>query len=305
MTNDLKIRGFQWNDLGATVDLFNRIDSTVGTEKEISAEFVQQMLSQPSVSPEVDLSLALLDSEPVAYLRMFPEIPIRRAVAAIGVLPRAHGHGIAQMLLRMAVERAENLEVDVLHVQTSAESEDIRSLLESEGFDRVKDYWQMRWEIGDLPEIDMRPNFRLEPFRPGRDEAMLTELQNTAFGQHWGFCPNTVEEIGARTRLPNTEPNGIIFIMDGDTPAGYNWTLRNKNQHGHIGFVSMTGVHPSYRGNGLGTAVVVSGMRYLVSTGVGAVELEVDAENAPARELYRKLGFTRVHHSVWYERKFG
>ena len=91
--------------------------------------------------------------------------------------------------------------------------------------------------------------------------------------------------------------------MDGEKPAAYNWTLRNKNARGHVGFVSMTGVHPSYRGGGLGTAIVVSGMEHLISRGVDAIELEVDAENIPARELYLKLGYRRVHHSVWYELK--
>ena len=92
--------------------------------------------------------------------------------------------------------------------------------------------------------------------------------------------------------------------MDGDRPAGYNWTLMNENRFGKVGFVSMTGVHPEYRGNGLGTAVVVTGMEYLRQQGVDAIELEVDSENTPARELYLKLGYRQVHHSVWFERRF-
>jgi ribosomal protein S18 acetylase RimI-like enzyme len=34
------------------------------------------------------------------------------------------------------------------------------------------------------------------------------------------------------------------------------------------------------------------------------VELEVDSENAPARELYLKLGFRKVSRSVWYEKRY-
>ena len=45
-------------------------------------------------------------------------------------------------------------------------------------------------------------------------------------------------------------------------------------------------------------------MEYLRQQGVDAIELEVDSENTPARELYLKLGYRQVHHSVWFERRF-
>ena len=160
---------------------------------------------------------------------------------------------------------------------------------------KIKEFWQMRWEGSELPPLRLRPGFCLKSFEPDKDEAMLTELQNTAFGENWGFSPNTVEQIAARVRTKISPPKGIIFIMDGENAAAYNWTQRIQNARGHVGFVAMTGVHPSYRGSGLGTAIVVSGMKHLVSEGVNAIELEVDAENTPARELYLKLGYRRVH----------
>lgn len=304
MSHTVKLRRFNWNDLQRTARLFTEISGAGGTEKEASPELVRQMLAHPSVSPETNLTLAESGSELVGYYQLFPEIPIRRAVVQGGVASGSRGRGIGGRLLDAALEQVAALDVDVLHIQASADDADARHMLESRGFRQVKDYWQMRWEGAELPTLALRDNFRLKPFQLGEDEAMLTALQNAAFGQHWGFCPNTVEEIAARVRIQNTDPEGIIFIMDGDTPAGYNWTLRNENQHGKIGFVSMTGVHPDYRGNGLGTAVVVTGMEYLRDQGVDAVELEVDSENTPARELYLKLGYRQVHHSVWYELRY-
>ena len=302
--DDITLRKFEWADLETVARLFTDIGGTAGTEKEADTELVRQTLAHPSVHPETNLTLAHSGADLVGYYQLFPEVPISRAVIAGGVLEQHRGRGIGRQLLSAAMERVEAMDVSVLHIQTSADATDARHLLESEGFEQVKDYWQMRWSGGDLPELSLRSNFSLKPFRLGEDEAMLTELQNAAFGQHWGFCPNTVEEIAARVRISNTDPEGIIFVMDGDRPAGYNWTLRNENRFGKVGFVSMTGVHPEYRGNGLGTAVVVTGMEYLREQGVDAVELEVDSENTPARELYLKLGYRQVHHSVWFERKF-
>lgn len=302
--NDITLRKFEWANLESVARLFTSISGTGGTEKEVDSGLVRQTLAHPSVHPETNLTLAHSGAGLVGYYQLFPEVPISRAVVAGGVIEEFRGRGIGRRLLCEAIEQVEPLDVKTLHIQTSAAAADACHLLESAGFERVKDYWQMRWSGGDLPELNLRPNFSLKSFRLGEDEAMLTELQNSAFGQHWGFCPNTVDEIAARVRIANTDPDGIIFVMDGDRPAGYNWTLRNENRFGKVGFVSMTGVHPEYRGNGLGTAVVVTGMEYLEQQGVDAIELEVDSENIPARELYLKLGYRQVHHSVWYERRF-
>ena len=80
-----------------------------------------------------------------------------------------------------------------------------------------------------------------------------------------------------------------MFLADGESSSGV---------------VAMTGVHPDYRGRGIGRAVVTAGIAYLVERGASVVELEVDAENTPARELYLKLGFRKVGRSVWYEKRF-
>ena len=304
MAQNIDIRAFQWDDLETVTRLFNSINGTEGTAMESDVDLMRQTLGQPSVAPENDLRVALVGTDIVGFYLLYREVPIDRVVAVGGVLDEFRGSGIGRRLLRAAIEQVERIGAGVLHIQASADAQDARHLLESEGFERVKSYWQMRWEGDDLPSLALRPGFQLKPFSLDRDEAMLTELQNDAFGEHWGFCPNTVEEIVARVRIKITDPDGIIFVMDGNRPAGYNWTLRYENSYGKVGVVSMTGVHPSYRGNGLGTAVVVSGMQYLKDQGVDAIELEVDSENTPARELYLKLGYRQVSRSVWYERRF-
>lgn len=304
MDYSVELRRFEWADLDAVRQLFGEIGGTAGTAKEMDAELTRQILAHPSAEPEANLALAEVGGRIAGFRQVFPEVPISRAVAAGGVLPEFRGRGVGRRLLRDAVSQVEALGVGVMHIQAAADDERARNLLESEGFSRVKEYWQMRWEGGELPALNLPDNFSLRAFRLGEDEATLTELQNAAFGEHWGFCPNTADEIAARVRIRNTAPDGIIFVMDGDKPAGYNWTLQNRNEHGSVGFVSMTGVHPSYRGKGLGTAVVVSGMRYLSERGVDAVELEVDSENTPAKALYHKLGYRRVHVSAWHERRF-
>ena len=49
--------------------------------------------------------------------------------------------------------------------------------------------------------------------------------------------------------------------------------------------------------------MVVAGLEYLRGEGITTVELEVDSQNPPARNLYLKLGFRQVHQTVWYEKR--
>lgn len=304
MTAVAKIRPFQWSDVENFTSLSNCINGVVGTEKEVSEHLMKQILSHPSCRPETNCFIAESTNDKIiGYGLVSLERSIDRAVASGGVLAEHRNSGVGKLLLRRVNEYVESIGMEMFNIQTSADSTAAQHLLESEGFTHVKDYWQMRWENGHLPEIKLPEGFTLRAFELNQDEERLTLIQNTAFGEHWGFCPNTVEEIAARVRMESTDPNGIIFISDGNSLAGYNWTLRNQNDHGSVGYVSMTGVHPDYRGKGLGTAVVVTGMDYLCRQGIDAIELEVDSTNTPAVELYRKLGFKPTHHTIWYEKQ--
>ena len=299
-----KIRQFRWDDAEQVTGLFNTINGIVGTEKEFSYELMSQTLAHPSCRPEVNCFVAESpEGQLVGYALVSPEIPIGRAVGSGGVLEEHQSSGVGRSLLGRISEHVENLGVAVFHIQASLDSQHAGHMLASEGFVHVKDYWQMRWENGTLPAISLPDGYGLRTFELDQDEAELTSIQNAAFGEHWGFNPNTVEEIAARVRMNSTAPDGIIFISNGESLAGFNWTLRNENENGSVGFVAMTGVHPNYRGKGLGTAVVVTGMEYLREQGVDGIELEVDSTNTPAVELYRKLGFKPVHHTVWYEKQ--
>ena len=303
MSSPTKIRTFRWQDLERFTHLFNEVNAIEHSERAADPEYMQQLLSLPSLSPENDCYVAELLGSLVGFVLVTPEPPLARTVASGGVLPQHRNQGIGRRLLMRAVERGKDLGASVLHVQAPAEVVDARHLLESEGFQEVKSYWQMRWERGEVAPVKLDQGFSLRSFRLDRDEEALTALQNTAFGEHWGFCPNTVEEISARVRFKRCDPEGIVFVVDGVKSAAYNWTIRASTEAGSTGWIAMTGVHPDYRGKGLGTAVVAAGMEYLASRGVDGVELEVDSENVPATELYLRLGFRRVNQTVWFERR--
>jgi mycothiol synthase len=179
-------------------------------------------------------------------------------------------------------------------------------LLEEEGFSPVRIYWDMLWQpvgardASPLPQVVVPDGFSIRPFRP-EDVQALTDVQNAAFAGSWGFCPNTVEQIRYRSSMSNTRPQGILFLCHGPQVAGYCWTSVTSAQGLAKGTISMIGVVPYYRGQGLSRPILLAAMTYLQSVGVADIGLHVDGNNAPAIQLYASVGFERVAELQWFQ----
>ncbi len=301
------IRRFEWADVSGLVSVFNEIGGLSGTAREHDADTLSRMLSLPGCDPQRHCLVAVQDDEIVGYSLTAYEPPIGRAVASGGITQAYRRRGIGRALLSHTVAHAAALDVDVLHIEVRADDCVANDMLASEGFAAIKTHWQMRWQCSDAPEVRLPEGFVVRPLATGQDEPALTELQNIAFGENWGFSPNTVEQITARVANNRGGPESILFIVEDGEPAAYNWTMLDdapSPESERAGVISMTGVHPRYRGRGIGRAVVAAGIAHLVVRGASAIYLEVDADNTPARELYLKLGFRKVGRTVWHELRF-
>jgi RimJ/RimL family protein N-acetyltransferase len=59
----------------------------------------------------------------------------------------------------------------------------------------------------------------------------------------------------------------------------------------HSGRLGM-GVHPEYRGQGVGRRLIAAALEKARRRGLERIELDVFADNVPARRLYESVGFT-------------
>ena len=62
-----------------------------------------------------------------------------------------------------------------------------------------------------------------------------------------------------------------------------------------LGEIYVIGIDPSAGGRGLGRSLTVAGLAHLADAGTPVAMLFVEADNAPARRLYDRLGFTTHH----------
>jgi mycothiol synthase len=118
-----------------------------------------------------------------------------------------------------------------------------------------------------------------------------------SFADHPTPLTFTTEMIAHSHGLPDFDPSGILVLFaDGDDDTIIGWT-KNEVERGapdgrRRGFVSLIGVIPAFRGRGLGRELLRWAIEWARANGAGTIELNVEAANERALELYRRTGFT-------------
>ena len=300
MPDSTTVRPFRWADLDAFAPVYNAATGLAGTDAGVDVELLRQMLSLPGRDAVRDCHVADMGGDLVGFSLVTAEPRIRRAVIGGGVMEAHRSRGLGRALLRAALGRADETGASVAHVQAPETADAARRLLESEGLGVTRRYLDLAWSGERVPLLEVDAEYTVRCFESG-DERALTELQNACFTGSWGFCPNTVDETAAKLAFGTSFPCGVVFVEHGGRPAGYAWTFRS----GETGWISMTGVHPDYRGRGLAKTALTAGMASLAENGVKTVRLEVDDANAAAKRVYSAAGFQEMGRSLWYERSLG
>ena len=271
-----------------------------GEQYDLCRGTFQGVLGQPGLEP-TENCLVLEQSGQIKGLALvFREPPISRSVIEVMTSPDLARSPEEVELVQRASARAEAQGAGVAHICVPPDSER-GQVLEQLGFSPVRTYLDMLWNRDDLPELDLPQGYSVRSFQKG-DTSLLTRVQNDAFTGSWGFCPNTEEQIEYRTHMPNTSNAGILFLFEGDNPAGYCWTVMVPADSGVRGMIGMIGVVPQFRGKGVSRHILQAGMKHLRSVGLAEIGLEVDGNNDPAVRLYNSTGFKTLGERHWFER---
>jgi mycothiol synthase len=296
----LPVVNYTNNHNSALAEFVGRQGSPTNDLDELCRSTFQGVLGQPGLEPEENC-LVLEDAGQINGLALlFREFPIGRSVIELMTVPELVGGAEEEELVRLAVAKAEASKLDVAHICVMPGS-GREQLLEQMGFAKVRTYLEMLWSQDELAHVELPAGYSVRPFQPG-DAALLTTVQNDAFTGSWGFCPNTEDQIEYRTHMANTFMDGILFLFEGDSPAGYCWTVRVPAENGVRGMIGMIGVVPGYRGKGVSRHILHAGMKYLRSAGLAEIGLEVDGNNDPAVRLYTSTGFKVTGERHWFER---
>ncbi len=233
--------------------------------------------------------LAFVDKELAGYA--FVEHTEPAPKVELAVAPEFRRHGVGHTLLHHIAEKHPNIQLWAHGENTAA-----ALLAESEGFHRVRTLFQMRRPLlAAIPEQSIANDFSLRPFNLTTDLEDWLECNAAAFAEHPEQGGWTERDIQLRMTEEWFDAQGFMVANHNNRMIGFYWTKVHDFAHlssaEPVGEIYICGVIPEFQGKGIGSALVVTALKYLRKIGMTSAMLYVDTRDAKTVKLYEKLGF--------------
>jgi len=219
------------------------------------------------------------------------------------VHPNDRGRGIGNFLLSWSITQAHVLlsatsgdRPRVLRVTTEALTPAAERLYMRYGFTQQFAEDIMRRELrGALPDAPFPPGVPLTTWTPAL-AGQFFEAYQDSFRERPGFpIWNAAEQwIEWATGDDGFQPQMSLLARDGQQPVGFIVC--------DDAWIVQVGTHPTWRGRGLGAALVVEALRRFQASGAEHVTLDVNVNNPGAARVYAWLGFQVVGRRARYVR---
>jgi ribosomal protein S18 acetylase RimI-like enzyme len=154
----------------------------------------------------------------------------------------------------------------------------------------------------DLGPVELSSGFELRPWTPAllpdhalvKWESFRSEIDSHVFpclGERDG-CTRLMREITSR---PNFIPEATWLACHQTTTS---WqacgTVQGLMVSPREGAIQNLGVHPDFRDQGIGRALLACALQGFRAVGCTHAQLEVTVQNTAAVRLYERMGFRRV-----------
>ncbi len=161
------------------------------------------------------------------------------------------------------------------------------AFLQGNGFTSMNLDLEMCRRGAPPPAFEPPAPYTLRPYNATTsDDEAWRALHTDGYAGTHGFQPMTADDPAAGRSAPDFH---MWFAEEGSAVCGLCETSATAD--GTAGLVESVVVESQHRGNGLGRALVVAGLRTLAGQGYDSVNLGVFDVNVAAKRLYESLGF--------------
>jgi mycothiol synthase len=185
-----------------------------------------------------------------------------------------------------------------LRVWAMGDTPAARSLAAGVGMIRQRELLIMERRLDDeLPEPVVPAGVQVRTFLPGEDEQDWLRVNAAAFASHPEQALIDLEDLKDRLAEPWFDPKGFFVAIQDGAMIGFHWTKQHED---HLGEVYVLGIAPWASRQGLGKALLLTGLRWLQQQGNSRVKLYVESDHRAAIELYLTYGFAIASRDVMY-----
>ena len=189
-----------------------------------------------------------------------------------------------------------------MRISAFHENQEAAELFERKGFDLIRHFFQMRYEMEGRPQDPEWPEgISLRRYDPKKDAEEVYRIDDEVFSDHFGYVEEPFEEGYQRfmhhmTEQKTYDPDLWFLAVEGDEIVGIclcrKWSAEDRN----AGYISSLGVRRPWRRRGIALALLRHAFVTFHERGKSKVDLGVDAENLTgAMRLYQEAGM-RIHH---------
>jgi ribosomal protein S18 acetylase RimI-like enzyme len=281
----------------AEIDLRPAAPEDVGPTYEVIAACQAPLYGRPELTLEHLRAMWDLWSGFTAWegSRVVGSSAVRGDDLVVFVLPEVRRRRIGTRLLRAAEDAAplEVVQADAVTLEPAA-----APFLLANGYSKRRDTWLMGAELADVPAEPRWPDgVVVRAFRT-EDAPAVKALLDVAYAREHDFRPVSLEEW-RRAMLgdPSFDPEVWFLAEAGGELAGaaLNWKE---------GYVKDLVVHPGWRRQGLGEALLRCTFGAFRERGLSRVTLKTDSDNTTqAWRLYERLGFRKERTYEVFEKR--
>jgi len=311
----LKIKKFVLGrDEGVWVTVWNKTFKEFEDFRNITVDEALIMHKSPTFDA-AGMFIAELDGEPVGMVNAYVD-KLREEkkgfIRMLGVVPEYRRRGIGRALAEKAVESLKERGIETVEATAVMGKPEAIRLWESMGFKNVRIFSLMKKDLKNIPSnVGENLEVQLRKLQKGtlEDLKLLNWLSNETFREHYNYRPGTVEEIRYFLEQDPMFKEQEWFIANLENlPVGYIGTgidpKYNEEKNTRAGWILDIGVLKPNRRRGVGTRLMIEGMKLLKMKGMTKAMLGVDDQNpTKAIKLYEKVGFKATRKDIAYQKR--
>ena len=184
------------------------------------------------------------------------------------------------------------------------------ALCQQQGYSLIREFYRMARSLADpIPRSVLPDGYRIRQVDCEGDGEAWVDMFNQSFIDHWNHEPMTLKQYRYYTSMVEYEPqlDQVVVSPDGTLTAFCYCKIHsrdNQRKGSQEGWINVLGTRRGYRKQGLGRAILQSGLHQLKQAGMETALLGVDSMNpSGALKLYQSVGFQQQHTSCVYQKR--